>query len=61
MRISGSHFSTFLPFDVLGNGERRYKDIRADVVLDFVSAVWAYVVVFDPVDKLLIENSRTIC
>jgi hypothetical protein len=42
-------------------GESKYNDSRAEVVLDFVSAVCAKVVVFVPVDKLLIENSRTIC
>ncbi len=31
------------------------------MVRDLVSAVWAYVVVFDPAVKLDIENSLTIC
>ncbi len=41
-------------------GERRYRHDKADIVLDFVSAVCAYVVVLMPVDRMLIGNSRII-
>ena len=62
MRSSGSHFSAFLAFGLWsGTGERRYKERRADVVRALVSAVWAYVVVPVPDERLLMLNSRTIC
>src|SRR5882757_6140256 len=59
MSKSGSHFS-FLEVEI-GIVERRYSESNADVVLDFVSVVWAYVAVLVPDERLDIENSLTIC
>lgn len=42
----------------VGTGDSKYSVTRADVVLDFVSSVCAYVM---ELESVLIENSLTTC
>jgi hypothetical protein len=59
IRSSGANGMDTCLFDVdVGAGDSKYSVSSADVALDFVSSVCAYVA--EP-ESVLIENSRTIC